>query len=249
MTSAFWHDLLSSHGRWYSSCTCNYFSLLRWQGGRVFLMWFMHGCGAGLTSTRMNSSMSNSASMPLTWSMTACVSTHTIMREWCHQALVSCSQWTLYATKSLLKNWRKILSRCTDASFYVWYIYIYIYFKSFNVLSPCACSWSQPSKYWWVHLQYHIMSTKIGLEDPAHLYIGCMLSDIKKIGEELKRKSQRISFLSPCPVWNREHHIYSRVATILTKIEIFLSFKIKTIFGRSCFLFGTVVWRSVTLAL
>lgn len=113
---------LASHGRWYSSCTCNYFSLLRWQGGRVFLMWFMHGCGAGLTSTRMNSSMSNSASMPLTWSMTACVSTHTIMREWCHQALVSCSQWTLYATKSLLKNWKKMLSCCTDAWFYVWYI-------------------------------------------------------------------------------------------------------------------------------
>lgn len=172
MTSAFWHDLLFSHGRWYSSC--NYFFLLRWQGGRVFLMWFMHGCGAGLTSTRMNLSTSNSASMPLTWSMTACVSTHTIMREWCHQALVSCSECTknACATKSLLKNWKKMLSCCTDASFYV---------KSFNVLSPCSCSWSQPSKYWWVHLQYHIMSTKVELQDPAHSYIGCMLSDIQKL--------------------------------------------------------------------
>lgn len=63
-------------------------SLLRWQEGKVFLMWFMHGCGAGLTSTKMNLSMSSSASMPLTWSMTTCASIPTIMRGWCHQALV-----------------------------------------------------------------------------------------------------------------------------------------------------------------
>lgn len=63
-------------------------SLLRLRAGKGFLTWFMHGCGVGLTSTKMNSSTSSSASTPSTWSTTTCVSTPTTTRGWCHQESV-----------------------------------------------------------------------------------------------------------------------------------------------------------------
>lgn len=77
-------------------CASHWSSPLRWQAGKVSRMWFMHGCGAGPTSTKMNSSTSNSASMPSTWSTTACVSTRTTTRESCRQASVRrCSLFTV----------------------------------------------------------------------------------------------------------------------------------------------------------
>lgn len=86
--------------------------LLRWQGGKAFLMSSMHGCGAGLTSTKMNSSMSSSANTPLTWSMTMYVSTPTTTKGWCHQASVG---------RFLLNHWRifRLWSNCFHLVFFL----------------------------------------------------------------------------------------------------------------------------------
>lgn len=75
-------------------------SLLRWRGGKVFLTSFMHGCGAGPTSTKMNSSMWSSASTPLTWSTITSASTPTTTRGWCRLASVR----QLHTTQVLLSD-------------------------------------------------------------------------------------------------------------------------------------------------
>lgn len=49
----------------------------------------MRACGGGLTCIRTSWSTSNAASLPLTSSVTTCVSTPTTTREWCLPALVS----------------------------------------------------------------------------------------------------------------------------------------------------------------
>ena len=57
----------------------------RWLVGKGFPMWSTQRFGAGQISTRMNFAMPSIASMPSTWSVTTCVWTHTIMREFRHK--------------------------------------------------------------------------------------------------------------------------------------------------------------------
>ncbi len=141
-------------------------SLLRWQGGKVFLTWFMHGCGVGLTSTKMNSSMSSSASTPLTWSMTMCVSTPTIMRGWCPQASVGqlltsynsdlgfigftisvlISKCLILSLTNMCKHSSTNFLKCHPVEVSVW-LMLRFHFMFFCFFSG---SWTQPSKYRWV---------------------------------------------------------------------------------------------------
>lgn len=150
------------------------YTLLRWRAGRVSLTWFMQGCGAGLTSTRMNSSMSSSASMLSTWNMTTCVLTHTITRGWCLQALVG----QLYTAHFILQQNKKITFSCCSelvtVPIYVWCLKI-----SLNVLS-----------FWQLVSAFKILVSSFtlrnDLQDTAKLYLLVYWAVVLRIENFLK---------------------------------------------------------------